>query len=237
MIGKIDNPRADFNKSIDEFQKEFLTDDFRDYYGEVYTGKVINNKDPLKLGRCQIRVYSVYEDTIPDSDLPWAIPNMEFVGSKIGSFIVPPVDTIVTVIFDKGDIYIPRYTTKTVDKATPSKLSSTDYPNTMVFFETDEGDSFTLNRKDGKSNFTHRSGSIVTIDKDNIKLTHASGSTITMAPSGEVTIEAKTINVKGKTVNMPSTNVGTMPNPGPFCMLPACLFTGATHTDKTFTNP
>jgi len=211
VIGKIDNPRADFNKSIDELQKEFLNEDFRDHYGEVYTGKVINNNDPLQLGRCRIRVFSIFDDTIPDTDLPWAIPDMSFVGSKIGSFIVPPVDALVNVYFDKGDIYCPRYNSKVVDTANPSTQSTTDYPNNMVFFETDEGDYLTMNRTDGLTTFNHRSGTKITILADG------------------------TVEINAKKLNVPTSKVGTMANTGPFCMLPACLFTGAVHTSPETT--
>ena len=81
-----------------------------------YPGKVVNNKDPERLGRCQIRVYGVYDDAIPAADLPWAIPDFSFAGSSKGSFIVPTVDSIVNVYLDNNDMYTPKYTTKVLQK-------------------------------------------------------------------------------------------------------------------------
>lgn len=150
MQEKFDNVRRDLNTPIEELEKNYLNEDQDDFFHKKYTGKVVDNKDPSKLGRCRIRVYGLFDDTIPDSDLPWAIPDMTFIGSKIGNFIVPPVDAIVCVYFDKGDIYCPRYTCKVIDKANPSKQAGTNYPNTIVFYELDNGDAFILDRTTGK---------------------------------------------------------------------------------------
>ena len=224
MIGKIDNPRAEFNKPIDQLQKEFMNDDFRDHYSEIFTGKVINNNDPLKLGRCRIRVYGLFDDTIPDGELPWAMPDMQFIGSKVGSFVVPPVDAIVCVYFDKGDIYCPRYTTKVVDKANLPTQRNTNYPDNMVLWETDDGDYFTVNRQTKE-----------------ITISHNSGSKITMKIDGSIEIVATTTaTIKSPIVQIENTGAGGVvsPNPagGPFCGLPVCLLTGAPHQGFTVVN-
>ena len=42
-----------------------------------WTGVVENRKDPLALGRCQVRIHGFHSDSladIPTSDLPWALP-------------------------------------------------------------------------------------------------------------------------------------------------------------------
>lgn len=132
-----------------------------------HPGKVVSNEDPKKLGRCRIRVFGFYGDAIPDEDLPWADPDYGFMGSKAGSFVVPPVDAIVNVYFDNDDLYMPKYTTKVVQKSDLKNMVSNplgDYPNTMVFFETDAGDYLKLNRNTGELVFNHRSGASITIN-------------------------------------------------------------------------
>ena len=85
---------------------------YEDKYEGNFTGIVVDNKDPDKVGKCKIRVYGVYGDDIQDKDLPWAFPDFNFRGGLKGSFIVPPVDCIVNVYFERGEIYIPRYSNK-----------------------------------------------------------------------------------------------------------------------------
>ena len=199
----------------------------------MHSGKVENNDDPEQLGRCQIRVYGVHSDKIPTEDLPWVAPDMTFIGSKVGSFIVPPIDAIIQVYFDKGDIYNPKYTTKVLTGNLPNGIDE-DYPNTMVFFETDVGESFKINRTTGKTIYRHSSGTMITIAKD--------GSVeFSTDPSETGNL---VINVKGNAeVCATKLTVGEVgfaslvtPAPptegGPFCALLQCLFTGVPHQGK-----
>lgn len=162
----MDNIRDYLSRDINSLLRLLIDNSNELNYNNFYSGKVVNNIDPEKLGRCQIRVYGIFEDTIPDSDLPWAIPDFEFIGSTIGSFVVPPINAIVKVYFEHGDIYFPHYTTKVIEKKKLSDLRLEDYPDTMIIFETDEGDYLTLNRKSRKFTFHHNSGNNIEILKD-----------------------------------------------------------------------
>lgn len=162
----MENVRDYLSKDINSLLRVLIDNSNELKHDEFYSGKVINNNDPDKLGRCQIRVYGIFEETIPDSDLPWALPDFEFIGSTIGSFVVPPVNAIVKVYFDHGDIYFPHYTTKVVEKKKLSNLRLEDYPDTMIIFETDEGDYLTMNRKSRKFIFHHNSGNNIEMLKD-----------------------------------------------------------------------
>jgi len=166
-----------FKWCIMENMRDFLSQDISslleavidrfdgDIYNKSYVGKVINNIDPLKEGRCQIKVFGIF-DKIPNNDLPWAQPDFNFIGSTIGSFVVPPINTIVKVYFDNDDIYFPHYSTKVNDKNKLSSLRLENYPDTMVIFQTDEGDYLTMNRKTKKFIFHHNSGNNLEINKD-----------------------------------------------------------------------
>jgi hypothetical protein len=51
-----------------------------EYYGDVFRwwiGVVVNNNDPLQVGRVRVRIYGVHSDDlnlIPEEALPWAVP-------------------------------------------------------------------------------------------------------------------------------------------------------------------
>lgn len=78
----------------------------------VYLGKVEYNTDPMQLGRIIVRIAGIHgpETVTTTSNLPWAAPCNTFGGgSDYGSFTVPPVGSMVWVLFDGGDISLPVY--------------------------------------------------------------------------------------------------------------------------------
>lgn len=183
-----------------------------------YVGFVKNNNDPEKLGRCQIEVASVY-DGVPTDALPWAIPEFGFIGGTRGSFIVPPVGAVVYVYFNRGEIYLPVYTTKVLTTKKMPKNKDVDYPHNMVFFETDNGDSFEINRKQETAQYTHSSGTKITIAKD--------GSVKIDSVANLTTDHDELLTVNGNMV-IPAGH-------GPLCAIPICPFSGALHTGTVCT--
>ena len=71
----------------------------------TFMGVVINNEDPLKLGRCKVKVFQVF-DRLADEDVPWATPWKDLNGN---AFTVPDVGKHVLVVFDQGNKYSPEY--------------------------------------------------------------------------------------------------------------------------------
>lgn len=76
----------------------------------LYTGVVENRHDPLKLGRCQVRVVGLHthdKTVLPTADLPWAYPLQPITSaamSGIGSSPLGPVEgTWVVVMFSDED--------------------------------------------------------------------------------------------------------------------------------------
>jgi uncharacterized protein involved in type VI secretion and phage assembly len=68
------------------------------YYGK-YRGTVINNVDPLFIGRVQAMVPDV-AGFIPSS---WAMPCVPVAGINMGLFTVPPIGAGVWIEFEHGD--------------------------------------------------------------------------------------------------------------------------------------
>jgi hypothetical protein len=212
----IDNIRQMIAEEVNSVMKTFLDRGPNDSLNDGrFVGKVVDNNDPDKQGRCKVRVFSVFDDSIQDSDLPWALPEFTFVGSLVGSFIVPPVDAIVRVKFDNGDIYRPIYMTKVVDANNLPSDKDTSYPDMMVFFETDNGDKFTIDRRTGDTIYTHKSGTTIAID---------GMGNIVVDGTQQVTIKHTNIlTVAGSSV---------IPDPsgkGPLCAIPFDPLTGLPH--------
>jgi len=191
-------------------------------YFQYYIGKVISNKDPEKLGRCQILVYGMFDD-IPVKDLPWAIPEFNFVGSEVGSFIVPPENAIVNIRFSNGNLYEPIYTTKCLMQSKLPKNKDKNYPNNLIFFETKNGDYFEINTFTKEVEFRSSHGNIISIDS-----------------IGNILVDGiLKVTVKAPIIDFPHTTTGAVtPNPtgGPFNCLPYDPITGAVHQGTILTN-
>jgi len=68
------------------------------FYG-VYRGTVVNNIDPLQIGRIQA--------TVPDvsglTPTTWAMPCVPMAGKQMGAFVVPQIGAGVFLQFEAGD--------------------------------------------------------------------------------------------------------------------------------------
>ena len=219
-------------KDVSVLLKEFIDKNLPDRNLKMFTGKIENNSDPEKLGRCKIRIFGIFDNkNIPTQDLPWAIPEQTFIGSTVGNFIVPPIDTHVRVYFDNDDINFPIYTTKALNKNQLSTLKNDDYPETMVLLESDNGDYIILNRKTLEFEFHHASGMSVNIDEDgNIKIdnTGADVGTLTLSIKGDVSLTTDgDVSVEATKGNI---KLGGDSATQPVCNIPVCMVTGAVHS-------
>jgi predicted chitinase len=77
---------------------------------ELYTGVVENRQDPLKLGRCQVRVIGIHTDDktlLPTEDLPWAYPMQPVTSAAISGLGYSPTGPVpgtwVIVMFRDED--------------------------------------------------------------------------------------------------------------------------------------
>ena len=67
-------------------------------YGK-YRGTVLNNVDPMQMGRIQAQVPDVH-GVVPSS---WAMPCVAAAGIQMGSFFIPPIGAGVWIEFEQGD--------------------------------------------------------------------------------------------------------------------------------------
>jgi uncharacterized protein involved in type VI secretion and phage assembly len=72
------------------------------FYGK-YRGTVINNVDPMQMGRIQAMVPDV-SNVIPSS---WAMPCFPVTGKQMGAWMIPQVGTGVWIEFEQGDADYP----------------------------------------------------------------------------------------------------------------------------------
>jgi Type VI secretion system/phage-baseplate injector OB domain len=74
--------------------------DMTTYYGK-YRGSVVDNVDPLLMGRVLV--------TVPALDLPgaWAMPCFPLSGNQAGAWLIPSPGTGVWVEFEQGEVDSP----------------------------------------------------------------------------------------------------------------------------------
>lgn len=106
----------------------------------LYTGVVENRKDPLKLGRCQVRIVGVHthdKNLLATSDLPWAYPIQSINSAAISGIGQSPVGVVegtwVVVMFRDDDNQqpiilgsiggIPQQESKSVDEDDEDSIS------------------------------------------------------------------------------------------------------------------
>lgn len=69
----------------------------KQFFGK-YRGVVVNNQDPLVLGRVQVAVPAILGEA-----LSWALPCSPFAGPDVGLCLIPPIGANLWVEFEGGD--------------------------------------------------------------------------------------------------------------------------------------
>lgn len=75
------------------------------FYG-LYRGTVVNNVDPMRLGR----IMAMVPDVGGKTPLTWALPCVPLAGKQMGVFVVPDIGTGVWMQFEGGDRNYPVWT-------------------------------------------------------------------------------------------------------------------------------
>ena len=117
---------------------------------QLYTGIVENRLDPLKLGRCQVRVIGLHsydKSILPTDDLPWAVPMQSITSAAMNGIGSSPLGLVegTTVIVMFGD---------TPDNQQPiiiGSLGGIPQPNNTVTSPSEETTSLISNPNTGVS--------------------------------------------------------------------------------------
>lgn len=108
---------------------------------KIFIGKVENRNDPLKLGRCQVRVMGVHDENpavLPTIDLPWAMPISPVNSAASAGIGVSPTGIVL------GSIVLVTFTDK--DDQTPVILG------TLAGVPQNQNNSLVLKPSDRKGN-------------------------------------------------------------------------------------
>lgn len=64
---------------------------------KFYIGVVEDRNDPLKMGRCRVRIFGIHSDSkilLPTRDLPWAVPLMSITSGSISGIGTSPTGVV-----------------------------------------------------------------------------------------------------------------------------------------------
>ena len=75
------------------------------FFGK-YRGMVLDNRDPMQIGRIMAQV----PDVLGESPSGWALPCTPAAGIQAGVFIAPPIGSQVWIEFERGDPDYPIWT-------------------------------------------------------------------------------------------------------------------------------
>jgi len=150
------------------------------FFGK-YSGTVINNLDPLQMGRIQAMVPDV-SSLIPTS---WAKPCVPLAGMQMGSYFVPPIGAGVWVEFEQGDPDYPVWVgcwwgsaaelpamALAGNPASPSIVLQTQMQNSLVISD--------LPGPSGGIMLKSMTGAMIMINDVGITITNGKGATITL---------------------------------------------------------
>jgi uncharacterized protein involved in type VI secretion and phage assembly len=119
------------------------------FYGK-YRGKVVDNRDPLMIGRIKAKV----EDVLGDQESGWAMPCAPFGGDKTGFFAIPTVGAGVWIEFEHGDPDRPIWSGcwwGSVAEMPPALLAP---PYSKMLIQTEGGHSITIDDTPGIGGIT-----------------------------------------------------------------------------------
>lgn len=153
---------------MEEIIEQLLRESEFRRYGK-YRGKVVDNRDPDKLGRLRLKIPSVLNNQTSD----WALPCLPFGGkSKQGMFFIPEIDSRVWVEFEEGNVNRPIWTgvywEKSADlpenaaKEEPStRTIQTPCGHQLQFDDADQSERIQLNHTSGAELIMDQEGSVI----------------------------------------------------------------------------
>ncbi len=163
------------------------------YYGK-YRGTVVNNVDPMQLGRLMV--------TIPDVTLSpstWAMPCFPVAGVQAGAWMLPNPGTGVWVEFEQGDADHPIWTGCWYGSAAevPALVRAAPPGTPPIMLQTQGQATLMLSDVPGPTGgilLKTATGALISINDTGITLSNGQGATITMV-GPTVTVNAGALAV------------------------------------------
>lgn len=168
-----------------------------------FLGVIMDINDPLKKGRCKIKVFGLFDD-LETADLPWAF---QIYGDSFadqggsGRFSTPKIGAVVNVRFNNGDYYSPEYSgIQELGKGLQDELSdSYEGTHSLIYDGIEKVKIF----------YTKKKGLILEVDKSTINITN--DKQINIKSTSKINVSSTdVINVNSKNINVTSEQTTTI---------------------------
>ena len=153
------------------------------YWGK-YRASVVDNTDPMRLGRLTLQV----PDVLGSQASTWALPCFPVAGLQMGIFALPPVGALVWVEFERGDPDYPVWTGGRWGSAddVPTDALAAPPGRQNILLQTSGNTSLLLTDTTGPSGgivLTSPAGAKITVNDTGIYLDNGQGAKITLTGS------------------------------------------------------
>ena len=146
MFGNMFFSTVENDDEYNKLLKEVMETD----YSCFYRGTVVDNDDPMQMGRVRVRIPQIYGSEeqrdqdiyTPTYAIPWATSAiMAGAGNNTGAYLIPNIGDTVFVAFENGDSKLPMYFGGLLTKNGENKFIGTPDANGGKLYKTD-GDDF-----------------------------------------------------------------------------------------------
>ncbi len=155
--------------------------DGQQYFGK-YRGTVLNNVDPMQMGRLMVQV----PDVVGLATSSWAMPCFPVSGRQMGFWSIPQIGTGVWVEFEQGNVDYPIWSGCWYGSAAdvPAMALLTPPPLSSIFMQTAGQATFQLTDLPGPTGgilLKSATGAMIMINEIGITISNGQGATIIMA--------------------------------------------------------
>jgi hypothetical protein len=162
------------------------------YYGK-YRGTVIDNLDPMQMGRLLVIVPDVHSTHV------WATPCFPLAGAQSGAWMIPSPGTGVWVEFEQGRTDHPVWSGCWYDSAAevPALVRASSSAMPPIVLQTQGGTTVALSDMPGPTGgilLTTATGALISVSDAGITLANGKGASITLV-GPTVTLNAGALTV------------------------------------------